>query len=139
MDEITLPEITIVGDPEELPITVADWWAAGFVAGYNAPDIQHDRPLLINEDLATVFAEGVNAGQRAANDRKAELDAELADQPQIGPDIGGESFEKAQEDFDRLLEDLFHRHPPHTDPEHMEEGSIPTGEFNRPEIRPVID
>ena len=140
MADITLPEITIVGDPDAASVTMADWWANGFVAGYNAPSSDQDRPLMISDTLAESFAEGVVAGRQVASDRVAELEAELADQPSASPDDGtGESFEKAQEEYNRLLEELFHTHMPHTDPEHMEEGPIETGEFNRPMIRPVMD
>ena len=135
--EITLPEITIQGDPASPSITMADWWADGFVAGYNAPDSQIERPLMINDDVAAVFFNGVSEGQQAAHDRIAEIEAQFADQPQITGDLHGESFAKAEERFNELLEDVVHEHMPHTEIEHMEEGKEPTEIPDLPVLRPV--
>lgn len=136
--EITLPEITIVGDPNAVPQNEADWYTQGFVDGYNSPDTEPTRPLMINDTLAAIYIYGVEAGRQSARERQAEIEAMLADQPQIGPDLGGESFEKAQEDYNRLLEELFHQHMPHTE---LEGGEGPADGPPRivepPGIRPI--
>jgi hypothetical protein len=117
--EITLPEITIVGNPGAQPSTQSDWWAEGFIAGYNKPDETPERlrPLVLNDETTAIFLQGVNTGQRTAREVTAELEAELADQPQIGPDLGGESLQKAQERFKQAFEVVVHQHMPHTESE----------------------
>ena len=102
--EITLPEITIEGDPDSQPVNASDWWAQGFITGYNAPEATPARPVMINDELAESFCQGAEAGRQAAREVSAELAAKLADQPQIGPDIGGESLDKAQERFKQAFE-----------------------------------
>ena len=89
-DAITLPEITIEGSADSQPTNAADWWADGFVAGYNAPDRQIERPLMINDDLAASFLLGARSGRQAARDAQAEFEESIRDQPQVRPDIGGE-------------------------------------------------
>jgi hypothetical protein len=69
-----------VGEPASPLSTKADWWANGFIAGYNSPDSQIERPLMINDEYAATFFEGVADGQQAARDRPAEIEAKLADQ-----------------------------------------------------------
>jgi hypothetical protein len=115
--EITLREITIVGNADAQPVTASDWWVEGFIAGYNKPDETPERPMLLNDELTAIFFQGVDTGHQTASEVKAELESELADQPQIGPDVGGESLEKAQERFNQAFEAVFHKHMPHTDPE----------------------
>jgi hypothetical protein len=116
---ITLPEITIVGNADAQPVTATDWWVEGFIAGYNKPDETPERlrPLVLNDETMAIFLQGVDTGQQAAHQVTAELEAELADQPQIGPDLGGESLEKAQERFKRAFEAVVHQHMPHTEPD----------------------
>jgi hypothetical protein len=124
--EITLPEITIEGDPNSQPVTASDWWAQGFISGYNAPDATPERPLMINDDLAASFFQGAAAGQQAVREVSVELETQLTGQPQIGPDIGGESLEKAQERFKQAFEELFHQHMPHTESESEPLEPLPT-------------
>lgn len=138
-DIVTLPEITIVGDPQALPETSMDWWADGFAKGYNAPTTEPERPILINDELAAFFFQGFNDGAAAANQRIAELEAELAGQPSIGPEIHGQSFEEAQREFNEILEGLLHQHMPHIEVEHTEEGLSTTSDFNIPQIRPLVE
>ena len=64
MSRITLPEITIEGDPDSAPVTEVDWWANGFIQGFNAPDETPERPLLINDDLAALFFLGSTMERR---------------------------------------------------------------------------
>jgi hypothetical protein len=116
-NEIVLPEITIEGSAESQSITAADWWADGFVAGYNAPDAQIERPLMINDELAATFLTGAASGQQAARDAQAEFDERFRDQPQLVAGIRGESLEKVQRRFIEDFGSLFglHGHMPHTE------------------------
>lgn len=123
---VTLPEITIEGSPESQPTNAADWWANGFVAGYNAPDRQIERPLMINDDLASSFLLGATNGQQAARDAQAEFEESIRDQPQVRPDIGGESLEKVQQRFAEEFGSLFHGHMPHTEIESETLEPLPT-------------
>jgi hypothetical protein len=134
--EIVLPEITIEGSAESQSITAADWWADGFVAGYNAPDAQIERPLMINDELAASFLMGAANGQQAARDAQAELEERFRNQPTgadgnptIGPEIvGTESLEKVQERFREEFGNLFglHGHMPHTEIENETLEPLPT-------------
>ncbi|MCA1576906.1 MAG: hypothetical protein LC794_06015 [Acidobacteria bacterium] len=118
MNRITLPEITIEGDPDSPPITEADWWANGFTQGFNSPDETPERPLLINDDLAALFFFGVDNGKEAQAVTAAEIDALLADQPSIEGDIDGPTLESVrrqfEEDFSGLLDP---EHEPHIEVE----------------------
>jgi hypothetical protein len=115
--QIILPEITIEGSADSASVTAADWWANGFVAGYNAPEATLERPLMINDELAAVFFVGAASGQQAALEAQAEFDEQLRDQPQLGPDIRGESLEKVRRRFAEDFGSLFglHGHMPHTE------------------------
>jgi hypothetical protein len=115
--EIKLPEITIEGSADAQPVNASDWFSEGFMVGFNAPGSTPARPLMINDDLAGNFFQGVSAGQSTANDLTAEFERSIADQPQVMPDIGGETLEKAQERFRDEFERLFHDHMPHTENE----------------------
>jgi hypothetical protein len=114
---ITLPEITIVGDPDRPPENAADWWCNGFVAGYNSPTDTVDRPLMINDTLASVFALGVTSGQEAANAVQAEIEAEMGPRQELTNEIKGKSLEKAEKEFRKQLEQFFEREMPHTEVE----------------------
>jgi hypothetical protein len=124
--QITLPEITIEGSAHAQPMNAPDWWAEGFITGFNAPDATPERPLMINDELAAIFFQGVANGQAAAREVAAEFEAKFADQPQLVPDIGGETLEKAQERFRDLFEGLFHQHMPHTEIESEPLEPLPT-------------
>jgi hypothetical protein len=115
MADIKLPEITIEGSADAQPINASDWFAEGFMVGFNAPDSTPARPLMINDDLAGNFFQGVSFGRSTAVDLTAEFERSIADQPQVVPDIGGETLEKAQERFRDEFERLFHDHMPHTE------------------------
>lgn len=128
-NEIVLPEITIEGSADSPAITAADWWANGFVAGYNAPDMQIERPLMINDELAAIFLEGAASGQQAARDIQAVLDERFRDQPSIGPEIiGAESLDEVQRQFVEDFGSLFglHGHMPHTEIESETLEPLPT-------------
>ena len=105
--EITLPEITIEGSAGGSPQNAADWWAEGFLTGYNAPHAAPERPLMINDELAGTFLAGVESGRAAARTIAAEMKALVAGNPQIGPDIGGQSLESVRAQFLRDFGSLF--------------------------------
>ena len=126
--EIVLPEITIEGSADSRPSTAADWWADGFVAGYNAPDVQIERPLMITDELAATFLMGAASGQQAARDAEAEFDDRVRDQPQLVSGIRGESLVKVQRRFAEDFGSLFgmHGHMPHTEIESETLEPLPT-------------
>ena len=111
---ITLPEITIVGDPDYQPHTPEEWFTEGFTDGYNGEEA---KAPMVSEALVFYYMSGFDCGKQAASDRQAEIERLLEEQPQIREDLGGESFAKAQEEYNRLLEAVFHEHPPHTEGE----------------------
>ena len=118
MSRITLPEITIEGDPDSPPITEADWWANGFTQGFNSPDETPERPLLINDDLAALFFFGVDNGKEAQAVTAAEMDALIADQPSIEGDIGGPTLESVRRQFEEDFSGLLNpEHEPHIEVE----------------------
>ena len=110
---ITLPEITIVGDPNAQPQNASDWWATGFVKGYNAPEAAAERPLMINDELAAAFLTGFQTGQEANREMQADFEERFRDSPQIGPDLGGEALDEVQRRYQEAWEALLHKHPPH--------------------------
>lgn len=126
MAVITLPEITIQGSADSQPVNAADWFADGFIAGFNASTVTPERPLMINDDLAGNFFQGVSVGQSAAVELASEFARKFADQPQVSVDVGGETLEKAQEDFREAFEGLFHQHMPHTETESETLDPLPT-------------
>jgi len=129
---ITLPEITIEGDPKAQPINASDWWAEGFMKGFNAPNTAAERPLMINDELAASFFAGVESGQNANKDIEAEFNERFRDSPQVVPDIGGETFEEVQRRYIEGWEAIFHEHMPHTEVE-----GEPEPTFVRPNIEIV--
>jgi hypothetical protein len=116
-DTITLPEITIVGDPDMQPQNATDWWCEGFMTGYNKPDATPDRPLMINDALASAFSFGVASGQASAAEVQAELEAEIGPQQELTTELRGKSLEKAEAQFRRQLEQFFEKEMPHTESE----------------------
>jgi hypothetical protein len=114
---VVLPEITIEGDAAAQPVTPSDWWCNGFMTGYNSPDADVARPMMINDETAALFFEGVKAGRDASRQMQEEIDEQLRDSPQLVPDIGGEPFSKLQRRYDEAWEALFHEHMPHTEVE----------------------
>ena len=129
---ITLPEITIEGDPNAQPLNASDWWAEGFIKGFNAPDTLPERPLMINDELAAQFFAGVENGQHARREIEAEFEEQFRDSPQVVPDIGGETFEEVQRRYNQAWEAVFHQHMPHTEVE-----GEPGPTFVRPNIEIV--
>lgn len=120
----TLPEITIEGDPTALPANASDWWAQGFTTGYNAPHAAAERPPMIKDELVAVYLVGFASGQQAARDTQADFDERFRGLPQIGPDLGGESFAEAQRRYNEAWEAVLHEHMPHTEVE-VEPGPPP--------------
>jgi hypothetical protein len=114
---VTLPEITVEGSADSQPMNSSDWWCQGFTVGFNAPDTLPERPLMINDDLATSFFAGVESGQNSSREMQIEFDERFRDSPQVVPDIGGEAFDEVQRRYDEAWEELFHEHMPHTEVE----------------------
>jgi hypothetical protein len=126
---VTLPEITIEGNPDAQPANARDWWCQGFITGFNAPDTAAERPLMINDDLAAIFLTGVKSGQNSHKAMQAEWDARNHDSPQAVSDLGGESYAELQRRYNEEWEALLHEHMPHTEVE---------GEPGAPPVRPNI-
>ena len=105
MADIKLPEITIEGSADAQPINASDWFAEGFMVGFNAPDSTPARPLMINDDLAGNFFQGVSFGRSTAVDLTAEFERSIADQPQVVPDIAGRPWKKRRNDSATSLRD----------------------------------
>jgi hypothetical protein len=126
MPEITLPDID--ADISE-PRNASDWWTKGFVAGYNRPDEPQERPLMINDELAAMFLRGADAGKAAAAVTAQEMEALVADQDQIGPDLGGPSLDSVRAQFVRDFGSLFNSeqelHTHEEGPEPMEPLPLP--------------
>src|SRR5579859_7858913 len=129
---ITLPEITIEGNPDALPMNASDWWADGFIKGFNAPDTVPERPLMINDELAASFFSGVQSGQQASKDIETEFNERFGNSQQVVPDIGGEVFDEVQRRYNEEWEAIFHQHMPHTEVE-----GEPGPTFVRPNIEIV--
>jgi hypothetical protein len=114
---ITLPEITIVAYTESRPTNAGEWWGEGFVTGYNDPDAEPDRPMLLDDEMTAMFFAGVEKGRETRRAVQAEFEEQLRRMPQIGPDLGGESFEEVERRYREAWEAVFHQHPPHTEVE----------------------
>jgi hypothetical protein len=126
---ITLPEITIEGSGDAPAVNASDWWCNGFTTGFNAPDTAAERPLMINDELASSFFAGVESGQNSSKDIQAEFDERVRDSPQVSTDMGGEAFAEVERRYNEQWEALFHKHMPHTEVE---------GQPGPPPVRPNI-
>ena len=125
MSTITLPEITIEGDPDSPSLTETDWWANGFIQGFNSPNETPERPLLINDRLAAFFFIGVDNGKNAQAVTAAEMDALIDENPGIEGEIGGPTLESVQRQFEKDFSGLLNpEHEPHIEVER--EATLPT-------------
>jgi hypothetical protein len=117
----TLPEITIVGRPDATPETAGDWFAEGFMFGWNNPDTQPVMPAPLREDLLSAYFSGATYGKntrRGIEDTAGEYDG-----PAIGPDPGGELYEEAERRWREAWGAfLNHREEPHLDPRELRFG-----------------
>jgi len=112
---ITLPEIIVVGDPNQSPRTVADWFAEGFYFGWNHPDGQPEAPAPLDEPYLQAYFEGVGAA------RGKRTDFDHYEGPEIGPDIGGQPLDEFERGFREALEELFRVEDKHIENEpHLE-------------------
>jgi hypothetical protein len=120
----TLPEITIVGNPGSTPVTVADWYAEGFTAGWREPNVTPGAPAPLNQETLSAFFAGVTAG---SNSRRGIEAADPGDDsgPAAEPDIGGPLFEEV----DREYREAFAKFLEHDDPHN--EVELPEIEFAR--------
>jgi hypothetical protein len=119
---ITLPEITIVGDPGASPSTAGDWFAEGFMFGWNHPDTANpEAPAPLREDLLSAYDEGARAGRNAR--RGIETDYADYDGPAVDVDPGGEPYEEAEKRWKEAWDEfLNHREDPHLDPKELRFG-----------------
>jgi len=82
---ITLPEITIVGDPNSVPVIIADWFAEGFVVGWRDPGTKLEAPAPLNEEALAAFFDGVTSGANARrNIENSEPDPGLGVETMLG-------------------------------------------------------
>jgi hypothetical protein len=112
---VTLPEVTIVGDPNSVPVTVADWYAQGFTVGWKDPGVKPEPPAPLNEETLSSYFAGVSAGSQARKDIEDEIDDDNG--PAVEPDIGGPLFEEV----DRKYRETFLKFLEHEDPHSEEE------------------
>src|SRR5262245_17973298 len=108
---ITLPEITIVGDPGGRPKTEGDFWCDGYVFGWSNPKAPLERPPMLADEYAQAYLDGAVAGQREASDAVAQADDQTpAEGPSIGPAPEGPvvSYEEAERRWREAWEEFIH-------------------------------
>jgi hypothetical protein len=120
MEPYTLPEIIIEGRPDSPIVNVADWFAVGYMAGWNQPDFIPQAPEELrsggSEDLLSAYFDGVTSGQQ---DRRS-FDEAFAG-PAVVPDLGGEPYEELERRWrEAWSEFLNHREEPHIEPPGIE-------------------
>lgn len=112
---ITLPETIVVGDPlRDTPMAEIDWFGEGFLFGWNNSGAKAEAPAPLAQPLLDAYFDGVAAG------RKQRTGFDGYDGPSIGPDPGGVPWDEFQKGLREALDDVFHKHEPHTDPEPVE-------------------
>jgi hypothetical protein len=111
---VTLPEITIVGRSNSVPVTAADWFAEGFSKGWSEPDAKHEPPAPLNEETLAAYNEGMTAGSNAR--RGIEVSTENQG-PGIEPDIGGEIFEEVERRYREAWDEFLRHEDPHNEVE----------------------
>lgn len=117
----TMPEITIEGHPGSPPETAGDWFADGFMFGWNYPDSEVEAPAPLREDLLSAYFDGARAGR----DSRRGIETSFADYdgPSVDEDPGGEPYEEAERRWkEEWAEFLNHREEPHLDPAELQFG-----------------
>lgn len=102
------------------PVSPTDWYMAGLVFGWEAPQCTAQAPAPLNDETLQAYFNGVQDGGTARLDfeqQKSNSTGEpQPDYPTIGPTPGGTiSLDDALKEERELLEGLFHKHMPHTD------------------------
>ncbi|MEW2626401.1 hypothetical protein [Streptomyces sp. NPDC048106] len=108
---ITLPEVIVVGDPDQTPTTIADWFAEGFFFGWNHQTGMPEAPAPLDQPFLEAYFNGV-AAARSKRD-----DFDQFQGPAIGPDVGGQPLDEFERGFREALEDLFHEEDKHIEGE----------------------
>ena len=111
---ITLPEITVVGRPDPVPITVADWFAEGFTIGWRDRVGPTEPPAPLNEAALAAFFEGGRTGASSRLDVEAIFSGPPDGNPGIEPEIGGRLFEEVQREWDEAWAEFLEHEEPHT-------------------------
>lgn len=145
---VTLPEITIEGDPgnadPNLDANLRSSFSYGLLFGYEHPGEEPGIPL--DEPYASAFRSGAAYGTSAARGEglPPSGSADPAyDGPAIGPWIDGTPWEDYQRHQLDLLEEIFHQHMPHTENEAEPGEPLPTWSslpehYVRPPLPPQV-
>jgi len=103
----------------DFPRTQDEWYMAGLIYGWSAPQCTREAPAPLNEELLNAYFQGVEDGGNARleyEETRSEEGEPTPDYPTIGPvPGGGVSLEKYEERQREILEGLFHQHMPHVD------------------------
>jgi hypothetical protein len=105
----------------DTPVTQDDWYMAGLIFGWEAPQCTAEAPAPLNDETLAIYMQGVADGGNARLDfeqQKADADNEpvFSDYPTIGPVPSGSiPLDEVLEEQKAILEKLFHQHDPHTD------------------------
>ena len=111
---ITLPEITVVGRPDPVPITVADWFAEGFTVGWRDRVAPTEPPAPLDDAALSAYFEGGRTGVSSRLDVEAIFTGETDGSPGIEPEIGGRLFEEVQREWDESWAEFLEHQEPHT-------------------------
>jgi hypothetical protein len=117
---ITLPEITVVGVPGGIPITVADWFAEGFTTGWRSPDVTPEAPAPLDEEAMTAFFDGTRTGASSRRDIESQFSPSSDGLPGIEPEIGGRLFEEVQREWDEAWAEFLEHQEAHIEVEKPE-------------------
>jgi hypothetical protein len=105
---VTLPEITIVGNPNSVPVSIGDWFAEGFKAGWGDPDVTPEAPAPLDQEALDAFFEGVGAGSRARRNIETSISDDSG--PGVEPDIGGQIFEEVDREYREAFKKFLEPH-----------------------------
>jgi len=115
---ITLPEITIEGNPRGTSETAADWWCDGFMLGWNNPQAAKEPPAPgppLNDECLNSYYQGIDAGRnarRGVEDKFVDYDG-----PAIDVDPGGEFYEEAERKWREAWQEFLRHEDPHSEQE----------------------
>ncbi|MEU4036667.1 hypothetical protein [Streptomyces collinus] len=116
------------------PTTTQDWYLAGAIFGWEAPQCTAQAPAPLNDETLKAYFQGVEDGGTARldyEDQKAaeEDNPQPVDYPTIGPTPGGSiSLDDYLKENREILEGLFHQHMPHTEVPEYDQWYPPFGE-----------
>ncbi|MFI2369441.1 hypothetical protein [Streptomyces sp. NPDC018833] len=121
------------------PTTIHDWYLAGVIFGWEAPQCTAQAPAPLNEEALGSYFKGVQDGGMARLDFEEQRSEETGNPqpayPSIGPVPGGSiPLDDHLKEQREILEGLFHQHMPHTDLPEFEPWYPPLGGMTQ---RPV--